>query len=157
MKWKKARKNAAIISFNYSEEREKGVAIKKEKRTRTKTNLSEKKIRMNRGRQPATAGRKISVFGEQQALELLFVTVYFVYYVHLIQVKLLAYNLNLVDIWLNQLNFSFVCDDILHTLISEERGHWGAYKISKLKITSPILQFFPFFYLVHLLRCNISS
>ena len=79
---------------------------------------------MNRGRQPATAARKIrSVFGEQQVLELLFVTVYFVCYVHLIQVKLLAYNLNLVDIWLNQLNFSFVCDDILHTLISEERGH----------------------------------
>ena len=121
---KKGEKNAAIISFNYSEEREKGVAIKKEKRTRTKTNLSEKKIRMNRGRQPANTGRKIrSVFGEQQVLELLFLTVYFVCYVHLIQVKLLAYNLNLVDIWLNQLNFSFVCNDILHTLISEERGH----------------------------------
>ena len=39
---KKGEKNAAIISFNYSEEREKGVAIKKEKRIRTKTNLSEK-------------------------------------------------------------------------------------------------------------------
>ena len=79
---------------------------------------------MNRGRQPANTGRKIrSVFGGQQVLELLFVTVYFVCYVHLIQMELMASNLNLVDIWLNQLNFSFVCNDILHTLISEERGH----------------------------------
>ena len=78
---------------------------------------------MYRGKEPANTGRKIrSVFGEQQVLELLFVTVYFVCYVHLIQVKLMAYNLNLVDIWLNQLNFSFVCDDILPTF-SEEGGH----------------------------------
>merc|ERR1712062_437532 len=36
--------------------------------------------------QPANTGRKIrSVIGEQQVLELLFVTVYFVCYVHLIQ------------------------------------------------------------------------
>ena len=34
---KKSEKNATIFSSNYSEEREKGVAIKKEKRTRTKT------------------------------------------------------------------------------------------------------------------------
>ena len=79
---------------------------------------------MNRGRQPATADRKIrSAFGEQRVLELLFVTVYFVCYVHLIQVKLLAYNLNLVDIWLNQLNLCFVCDAILPALINEYRGH----------------------------------
>ena len=78
---------------------------------------------MNRGNQPATTGRKISDFGEQQVLELLFVTAYFVCYVHLIQVKLLASNFNLVDIWLNQLNLCFVCDDILPALISEDRGH----------------------------------
>ena len=79
---------------------------------------------MNRGRQPANTGRKIrSVFGEQQVLELLFLTVYFVCYVHLIQVKMLASNLNWVDIWLNQLNLCFVCDAILPALINEYRGH----------------------------------